>query len=57
MIRPTKGSMQKWADEVGDQSYEWDNFLQYYKRSCNYTTFNKALYNATISQDPGAFDP
>lgn len=49
--------MQKWADEVGDESYQWDNFLQYYKRFCNYTAFNKALYNATISQDPAAFDP
>ncbi|KAL8719939.1 MAG: hypothetical protein Q9225_003116 [Loekoesia sp. 1 TL-2023] len=57
MTRPTKGSMQKWADEVGDQSYAWDNFLEYYKKSCNYTAPNKALYNATISQDPSAFDP
>ncbi|KAL8939134.1 MAG: hypothetical protein Q9216_003527 [Gyalolechia sp. 2 TL-2023] len=55
--RPTKGSMQKWADEVGDESYQWDNFFKYYRRSCNYTAFNKALYNATISQDPNAFDP
>lgn len=55
--RPTKGSLQKWADEVGDETYRWDNFFQYYKRSCNYTTFNKTLYNATIGQDPSAFDP
>ncbi|KAG8527348.1 uncharacterized protein KY384_007500 [Bacidia gigantensis] len=55
--RPTKGSLQKWADEVGDEDYLWDNFLPYYKKSCNYTTFNKALYNATISQDTTAFDP
>ncbi|KAL8656799.1 MAG: hypothetical protein Q9210_000043 [Variospora velana] len=49
--------MQKWADEVGDQSYEWDNFLPYFKKSCNYTSFDENLYNVTISQDPAAFDP
>ena len=57
-IRPTVGSLQKWADEVGDQSYTWDNFLPYYKKSCNYTAPNQALYtNATNTQDPNDFDP
>ena len=51
------GSLQKWAEEVGDQSYLWDSFLPYYKKSCNYTSFNKALYNATIDQDTTVFDP
>ncbi|KAL8882156.1 MAG: hypothetical protein Q9198_000798 [Flavoplaca austrocitrina] len=55
--RPTVGSMQKWADEVGDQSYTWDHILPFFKKSCNYTPFNRDLYNATISQDPSAFDP
>ncbi|KAL8994613.1 MAG: hypothetical protein Q9169_005457 [Polycauliona sp. 2 TL-2023] len=55
--RPTVGSMQKWADEVDDQSYSWDNMLPFFKKSCNYTSFDKNLYNATISQDPSAFDP
>ncbi|KAL8883526.1 MAG: hypothetical protein Q9192_007120, partial [Flavoplaca navasiana] len=54
--RPTVGSMQKWADEVGDQSYTWDRILPFFKKSCNYTPFNRDLYNATISQDPSAFD-
>ena len=50
--------MQKWADEVGDQSYSWDNFLPFYSKSCNYTPYNPALYNSTIlPQDPGVFDP
>lgn len=49
--------MQKWADEVGDQSYAWNNILPFFKKSCNYTSFNKDLYNVTISQDPSAFDP
>ncbi|KAL8702706.1 MAG: hypothetical protein Q9201_004127 [Fulgogasparrea decipioides] len=47
-----------WADEVGDQSYTWDQFLPYYKKSCNYTSFNPGLYNATIfPQPPEVFDP
>lgn len=50
--------MQKWADEVGDQSYTWDNFLPFYQKSCNYTPYNPALYNATITpQEPGNFIP
>ena len=50
--------MQKWADEVGDQSYTWDNFLPFYQKSCNYTPYNPALYNSTIlPQAPGVFDP
>lgn len=50
--------MQRWADEVGDQSYNWDNFLPFYQKSCNYTPFNPALYNSTIlPQDPDVFDP
>ncbi|KAL8831535.1 MAG: hypothetical protein Q9191_000813 [Dirinaria sp. TL-2023a] len=56
--RPTKGALQKWADEVGDQSYSWDNFLPFYKKSCNYTSYNPALYNSTIyPQDPSLFEP
>ena len=57
-LRPTVGSLQMWADQVGDDSYTWDKLLPYYKKSCNYTAFDPALYyNATNSQDPAAFDP
>lgn len=50
--------MQKWADDVADQSYTWDNFLPFYQKSCNYTPYNPALYNSTIlPQPPGVFDP
>ncbi|ODM14422.1 hypothetical protein SI65_10157 [Aspergillus cristatus] len=31
--RPTVDSMQRWADEVDDQSYAFDNLLPYYKKS------------------------
>lgn len=50
--------MQKWADEVGDQSYTWEQFLPYYKKSCNYTAANQALFtNATNKENPSHFDP
>ncbi len=58
MSRPTKGSLQKWADEVGDQSYTWDQFLPFYEKYCKFTSFDPGLYNATIlPQPPGVFDP
>ena len=42
---------------VGDQSYTWDNFLPFYRKSCNYTPLNRSLYNSTIlDQNPGVFD-
>ncbi|KAL8966714.1 MAG: hypothetical protein Q9183_003244, partial [Haloplaca sp. 2 TL-2023] len=49
---PTKGSMQMWADEVDDQSYSWDQMLPYFTKSCNYTSFDPGLYNATILPQP-----
>ena len=56
--RPTRGALQKWADQVGDQSYTFDNFLPFYRKSCNYTPYNAALYNSTIlPQEPGVSDP
>lgn len=56
-VRPTVGSLQKWADEIGDQSYTWDNFLPFYQKSCNYTPYDPALYNSTIYPQPsGVFD-
>ncbi|KAF7177335.1 hypothetical protein CNMCM7691_005294 [Aspergillus felis] len=56
--RPTADSMQKWADEVGDESYTFKRMLPYFKKSCHYTPPNPRLYvNATITQTPDAFDP
>lgn len=54
--RATVDSMQRWADEVGDQSYTWGNFLPYYQKSAQYTPPNQDLYtNATNNPDPNAF--
>jgi choline dehydrogenase len=56
--RPTVESMQRWADEVGDQSYTFENILPYFQRSVHYTPPNQALYNnSTNSQTPDAFSP
>lgn len=35
--RGTEGCFQKWADEVGDQSYTFGNLLPFFKRSYQYT--------------------
>ncbi|XMA19757.1 hypothetical protein WAI453_012548 [Rhynchosporium graminicola] len=38
--RGTNGSYKAWADAVGDPSYEFDQFLQYFQISANYTPPN-----------------
>ncbi|KXT18623.1 hypothetical protein AC579_9784 [Pseudocercospora musae] len=35
--RPTIGTLQKWADDVGDQSWTWNSTLKYYKASSTFT--------------------
>jgi choline dehydrogenase len=52
--RPTKGACKKWADEVGDKGYEWENWVKYFDRS---TTFHaadttKRFTNSTPDVDP-----
>ncbi|KAF2803922.1 alcohol oxidase [Mytilinidion resinicola] len=56
--RGTKGSYQKWADQVGDDSYAWDNFLPYFEKSCTLTPPNttKRFANATVTYDANVFD-
>jgi len=56
--RPTIESMQKWADLVDDQSWNWDNLLPYYKKAVNFTAPDEALYtNSSNPQDISAFTP
>lgn len=56
--RPTIQSMQRWADEVGDDSYTFDNMLPYFKKSVHYTPPNQTLYaNTSNTQTPDAFSP
>jgi len=55
--RGTKQSYKKWAEAVGDNSYTWDSFLPYFKKSVSFTPPNtvKRFANATASYDVSAF--
>lgn len=56
--RPTVESMQRWADEVDDQSYTFNRMLPYYKKSVHYTPPNQALYgNSSNTEAEDAFSP
>ena len=48
--------MNLWADQVGDDSYTWNNTLPYFKSSPRYTPPPLDLYtNASYDQDPSAY--
>ncbi|PKY07982.1 FAD/NAD(P)-binding domain-containing protein [Aspergillus campestris IBT 28561] len=54
--RPSAGAMQRWAEEVGDNSYLFDNMMPFFQRSGHYTPPNDALYhNSTNLESPDAF--
>ena len=57
VLGPTEGALDKWAHEVGDRGYEWQNFLPYYQRSVQYTPPTVPFTNSTFSQDPKAWSP
>ncbi|KAI9648078.1 hypothetical protein NHQ30_002707 [Ciborinia camelliae] len=49
-----------WANQVGDQSYSWENFLPYFRKSAKYSPPNMSLRaaNATVpAPSSGAFIP
>ena len=52
--RGTKGSYQKWADMVDDQSYTFDAILPYFEKSLNFTPpdNNRRGSNGTPEYDP-----
>ena len=51
--RGTVGSYSRWADQVGDQSYTFSNFLPYFEKSLNFTPPNasKRAANSTPEYD------
>ncbi|KAL4974086.1 putative choline dehydrogenase [Aspergillus desertorum] len=51
-----RGAFQKWADEVGDQSFTYDNIVQYYLKPVKFSPPRDGtrLANATPSYDPNA---
>src|ERR1700761_2401289 len=55
--RGTVCSYQKWADEVGDQSYAFDKFLPYFKRSVHWTAPHTKSSNVTVLYNASSFEP
>ncbi|KAK5144254.1 hypothetical protein LTR32_003785 [Rachicladosporium monterosium] len=57
--RATVGSLRKWADDVEDQSYTWQNLLPYYKKAVHFTPPNETRYdiNSSNPYDAAAFEP
>lgn len=53
--RPNAGALDRWAEEVGDDSYKFDNLLPFYKKSIHYTPPTVSSSNTTNSQDPNAW--
>jgi len=47
--RGTRGSYDRWAEEVGDSSYRWDNILQYFDNSVDVTPYNNSFRAANAS--------
>lgn len=49
--RPNRGALDAWADAVGDETYQFDQFLPYFKKSMTFTPPNTEtrLANATTT--------
>ncbi|KAF2160947.1 GMC oxidoreductase [Zasmidium cellare ATCC 36951] len=57
-MRGTKGTYQKWAEEAGDPSYEFEQLLPYFKDSCTLTAPNHAKRwppNGSVLFDEAAY--
>lgn len=57
--RGSSGSYDKWAEEVSDDSYKFDSFLEYFKRSADFTPLPNGTRpaNATPKYDEAYFSP
>ncbi|KAK9422450.1 putative gmc oxidoreductase protein [Seiridium unicorne] len=51
--RGTKGMHRQWADQLGDDSFEWNKFLPWYEKSVNFTApdMNLRFANSTPNYD------
>lgn len=47
--RPDTGSLDRWAELVGDDSYTFDNWLPYFKKSVNFTPPKASVRAANAS--------
>ena len=57
MYRPTVGWFKRLADQIGDQSWTWDQVLPYFKKSVQFTPPNlsKLGNGVNIPYDAGAY--
>ncbi|EMD62613.1 hypothetical protein GGP41_001888 [Bipolaris sorokiniana] len=57
--RPNRGALDAWAEAVGDESYSFDQFLPYFKKSFTFTPPNQKtrLANATTAYVEADFEP
>ncbi len=53
--RPTIGSLNLWAEQVGDESYSFKNFLPYYEKSVHYTPPSIQYKNSSNVQSNEGF--
>jgi choline dehydrogenase-like flavoprotein len=54
--RPDKGSLKQWADQVGDQSFTWDNMLPYFAKHANFNPPRPSRFpNATVPYNTSVF--
>ena len=53
--RPTRGSLNQWADQVGDQSYSFANFFPFFTKSVHYTPPSIKYRNSSNVQADSGF--
>lgn len=51
-LRPDKGSLDKWAELVGDASYTFESMMPYFRKSCRFTPADPGIYSG-VSVIPG----
>ncbi|KAJ9660479.1 hypothetical protein H2201_006901 [Coniosporium apollinis] len=57
LVRGSKGAYQKWADQVGDDSYTFENFLPYFQKGVDFSppSMNARPANASAISDASVF--
>ncbi|GLA16074.1 hypothetical protein AnigIFM62618_002637 [Aspergillus niger] len=50
-FRTTKGALERWANETGDDSWTWENVQQYYRKSFKFTPPNNAARPSNATPD------
>ncbi|KAL9078533.1 MAG: hypothetical protein Q9157_002556 [Trypethelium eluteriae] len=56
--RGSTDSYQQWANQVGDESYTFPNFLPYFEKSVHFTPLAPGTFpNESYSQDTSVFSP